>query len=176
MVALFFRIGAHDHGSVYHKKRCSGFSGGLLQSADPPDDLWKHEGIQCGFSFRRSKGAICQQAAVQAAVGIQDICPEPLGQHRQQRRTGQQDLAGDLVGIHQRDTMGGKHRRHSRFAAAAAAGDPKRDHSWITRNAAARIRRLYTAMDRPSFFGQRAKTTPSPCSSSARRLRKICFA
>ena len=93
---------------------------------------------------------------VQAAVGIQDICPEPLGQHWQQRRTGQQDLAGDLVGIHQRDTMGGKYRRHSRFAAAAAAGDPKRDHSWITRNAAARIRRLYTAMDRPSFLGQRA--------------------
>ena len=97
-----------------------------------------------------------QQAAVQAAVGIQDICPEPLGQHWQQRRTEQQDLAGDLVGIHQRDTMGGKYRRHSRFAAAAAAGDPKRDHSWITRNAAARIRRLYTAMDRPSFWGQRA--------------------
>ena len=156
MVALFFRISAHDHGSVYHKKRCSGFPGGLLQSADPPDDLRKHERIQSGLSFRRSKGAVCQQAAIQAAVGIQDICPEPLGQHWQQRRTGQQDLAGDLVSIHQRDTMGGKHRRHGRFAAAAAAGDPKRDHSWITRNAAARIRRLYTAMDRPSFLGQRA--------------------
>ena len=156
MVALFFRIGAHDHGSVYHKKRCAGFPGGLLQSADPPDDLRKHEGIQSSLSFRRSKGAVCQQAAVQAAVGIQDICPEPLDQHRQQRRTGQKDLAGDLVSIHQRDTMGGKHRRHGRFAAAAAAGDSKRDHSRITRNAAARIRRLYTAMDRPSFLGQRA--------------------
>ena len=114
------------------------------------------DAVQRRLPLRGGKGAVCQQAAVQAAVGIQDICPEPLGQHWQQRRTGQQDLAGDLVGIHQRDTIGGKHRRYSRFAAAAAAGDSKRDHSWITRNAAARIRRLYTAMDKPPFFGQRA--------------------
>ena len=33
---------------------------------------------------------------------------------------------------------------------------PKHDHSLITRKAAARIRRLYTAMERPSFLGQRA--------------------
>ena len=54
------------------------------------------------------------------------------------------------------DTVGRKRRRDRGFAAAAAARDAKRDHSLITRKAAARIRRLYTAMERPSFCGQRA--------------------
>ena len=41
-------------------------------------------------------------------------------------------------------------------AAAAAPCDAQGNHRSITRKAAARIRRLYTAMDRPSFCGQRA--------------------
>ena len=59
-------------------------------------------------------------------------------------------------GVCQRHAVGGKYRCDRGLAAAAAPCDAQGDHRSITRKAAARIRRLYTAMDRPSFCGQRA--------------------
>ena len=106
------------------------------------DDLRVGQRVERSFPLGRRKGAVGQQAAVKGAVFLYNICPEALSQPGQQRRTRKQDLSGELVGVGQRDAPGREHCRDRRFAAAAASGDTQCHHSFITRNAAARMRRL----------------------------------
>ena len=115
---------------------------GLFCGTDAADDLRMGQRVQRRLPLGGRKGAVGQQAAVKGAVCPYNIRPEALRQLGQQRRAGKQDLAGELVGVCQRDVPGRKNRGDGGFAAAAAAGDAQRHHSSITRNAAARIRRL----------------------------------
>ena len=155
-VALSLCRRAHDDRTVQYKK---GRTSGLRRPLCRPDA--RHNGrvgqtVQRGLALRGGKGAVSQQTAIQRAVRAKDLPTEPRRKLRQQRRAWQQNFPAELVGVGQRHTVGGKYRRDRGFAAAAAPRDAQGDHRSITRKAAARIRRLYTAMDRPSFCGQRA--------------------
>ena len=155
-VALSLCRRAHDDRTVQHKKGRSGGLCRLLCRTDARHDGGVGQTVQRGLALRGGKGAVSQQTAVQRAVRAEDLPAEPRRKLRQQRRTGQQNFPAELVGVCQRHAVGGKYRCDRGLAAAAAPRDAQCDHRSITRKAAARIRRLYTAMDRPSFCGQRA--------------------
>ena len=81
---------------------------GLFCGTDAADDLRVGQRVQRRLSLGGRKGAVSQQAAVEGAVCPYNIRPEALRQLGQQRRAGKQDLAGELVGVCQRDAPGRK--------------------------------------------------------------------
>ena len=141
-VTFRFRLRAHNDSPIQHKEAVSSFLRRLFRCPDAAEDFRVGQRVQRPLALRRCKGPVCQQAAVQRAICPEDIVPEPLRQLGQQWRAREQDLPGHLIGIGQRDTVCSKNRRDRGFSAAAAARNAQRDHSLITRNAAARIRRL----------------------------------
>ena len=147
---------AHQHRPVDDKEGAARLQGRLAGGFDPADDGRVGDGVQGGLALGGGKGPVGQQPPVQNAVPAQNVAAEARSQLRQHRGAGLQHLPGDLVGVGHRHPVGRKAGGHGGLAASAAAGDAYRHHSATTRNAAARIRRLYTAMETPSFRGQRA--------------------
>ena len=85
LVALGLCRRADDDRAVQHKELRPRLLCGLFGGADAADDLRGGQRVERSFPLGRCKGAVSQQAAVEGAVFLYNICPEALSQLGQQR-------------------------------------------------------------------------------------------
>jgi hypothetical protein len=157
-----WRAGDADHG--VEVRLCSGLvkqrddDGGERAAFGAPGlDLLKpaiaNAGVEDGFEAKAKRivgeDATGEFAAAEPAFAIENVRAEEVYDFRERRRAGLDDVAGESVGINDRNTAGEEQFRRGGFAHPDATGYPEEFHG--------SVRRLGWNPD-----GSGPKATPSP--------------
>lgn len=86
---------------------------------------WMHDTVEIGPCLRIGKNDFSQGFAIQGTVAQQYRRSEALDQLLQNRRTGNNDFAGQFIGTHHDRAEGTKHPDNTTFTGGYSAGDSK---------------------------------------------------